>query len=291
MTKNFVQSMADVHRLSHRDIKPLGAKLGKLMEEVGELAECVNIHQGFITHKVMKEPLEGEVADVVQCALAILVDANPELTKKECLDLFLEQFERKNHKWETVQEGDAERIRAKDKADQKAWEEKFQRERLEAQRPTPEGDPSDIQHRVFKIVAEQLGLSYRDVHLGARFVEDLGGDSLDLVELCMAVEDEFEMEISDADAESVYDVRELVNYVHMRFGLEAATPRGDDDLGEEDLAAFEESAQAVEADVEKPAKYYDPAAAYTEQTGRHLSLEERMQERSLFRDPDRNRSI
>lgn len=281
MTKNFVQSMADVHRLSHRDIKPLGAKLGKLMEEVGELAECVNIHQGFITHKVMKEPLEGEVADVVQCALAILVDANPELTKKECLDLFLEQFERKNYKWETVQEGDAERIRVKEKAAQQAWEQK----RLESERAAPEGDPSDIQHRVFKIVAEQLGLSYRDIHASARFVQDLGADSLDLVELCMAIEDEFEMEISDRDAESIFTVRELLDYVRMRFGIELVTDRGDDDLGEE------ESAQAVETDVEKPAKYYDPAAAYTEQTGRHLSLEERMQERSLFRDPDRNRSI
>lgn len=284
MTKNFVQSMADVHRLSHRDIKPLGAKLGKLMEEVGELAECVNIHQGFITHKVMKEPLEGEVADVVQCALAILVDANPELTKKECLDLFLEQFERKNYKWETVQEGDAERTRAAEKIRQ----EKLRHERVEAQRPPPEGDPSDMEHRVFKIVAEQLGLSYRDIHVSARFVEDLGADSLDLVELCMAIEDEFEMEISDRDAESIFTVRELLDYVRMRFGIELVTDRGDDDLGEEDL---EERAQAVEADVEKPAKYYDPAAAYTEQTGRHLSLEERMQERSLFRDPDRNRSI
>jgi len=273
-TQTFAQSFGDVHRLSGTDIKPLGAKLGKLMEEVGELAECVNIHQGYITHKVMKEPLSGEVADVVQCALAILVDAHPELSKKQVLELFLSEFERKNSKWATVQSGDQARIAAQAQEDETA---------SETAKPT--GESHDITQRCMKIIQEQLGLARSDVVRDARLVEDLGADSLDLVELCMAVEDEFEFEISDRDAERLFTVQHVISYVNTRFGVP------DDEYGK--YSAEEEEEVIHEMDTMRATAigrkssieqttHYDPAADYTERTGRHLTLEERMQERSRF---------
>ena len=64
---------------------------------------------------------------------------------------------------------------------------------------------SDIEARVKKIVAEQLGANEADVKLESSFVDDLGADSLDTVELVMALEEEFECEIPDEDAEVAID--------------------------------------------------------------------------------------
>jgi len=62
---------------------------------------------------------------------------------------------------------------------------------------------SDIEQRVKKIVAEQLGVAEADIKTESSFVDDLGADSLDTVELVMALEDEFEMEIPDEQAEKL----------------------------------------------------------------------------------------
>ena len=62
---------------------------------------------------------------------------------------------------------------------------------------------SDIEQRVKKIVAEQLGVAEADIKNESSFVDDLGADSLDTVELVMALEDEFEMEIPDDQAEKI----------------------------------------------------------------------------------------
>ncbi|MDY6828035.1 MAG: acyl carrier protein [Pseudomonadota bacterium] len=72
---------------------------------------------------------------------------------------------------------------------------------------------SSIEERVKKIICEQLGVKEEEVVNQASFVEDLGADSLDTVELVMALEDEFETEIPDEDAENITTVQEAIDYV------------------------------------------------------------------------------
>ena len=72
---------------------------------------------------------------------------------------------------------------------------------------------STIVERVTKLVCEQLGVKENEVTLEASFVEDLGADSLDTVELVMALEEEFETEIHDEEAEKITTVKEAVNYI------------------------------------------------------------------------------
>ena len=72
---------------------------------------------------------------------------------------------------------------------------------------------SNIEERVKKIVAEQLGVK-EDIANDASFVDDLGADSLDTVELVMALEEEFECEIPDDEAEKITTVKSAVDYVN-----------------------------------------------------------------------------
>jgi acyl carrier protein len=72
---------------------------------------------------------------------------------------------------------------------------------------------STIEERVKKIVAEQLGVKSEEVVNSASFVEDLGADSLDTVELVMALEEEFETEIPDEEAEKITTVQAAIDYV------------------------------------------------------------------------------
>ena len=72
---------------------------------------------------------------------------------------------------------------------------------------------SNIEERVQKIVVEQLGVSDDEVTPNASFVDDLGADSLDTVELVMALEEEFECEIPDEDAEKITSVQQAIDYV------------------------------------------------------------------------------
>jgi len=67
--------------------------------------------------------------------------------------------------------------------------------------------------RIKKIVAEQLGVNEADVKNESSFVDDLGADSLDTVELVMALEEEFECEIPDEDAEKITTVQQAIDYV------------------------------------------------------------------------------
>ena len=72
---------------------------------------------------------------------------------------------------------------------------------------------STIEERVKKIVVEQLGVKEDEVTPNASFVDDLGADSLDTVELVMALEEEFNIEISDEDAEKIRTVKDVVTYI------------------------------------------------------------------------------
>ncbi|MBC3413007.1 acyl carrier protein [Pseudomonas sp. SWRI107] len=73
---------------------------------------------------------------------------------------------------------------------------------------------STIEERVKKIVAEQLGVKVEEVNNASSFVEDLGADSLDTVELVMALEEEFETEIPDEEAEKITTVQAAIDYVN-----------------------------------------------------------------------------
>ncbi len=73
---------------------------------------------------------------------------------------------------------------------------------------------SNIEERVKQIVVEQLGVSEEEVKEEASFVDDLGADSLDTVELVMALEEEFECEIPDEEAEKITTVKQAIEYVH-----------------------------------------------------------------------------
>ncbi|MAD58391.1 MAG: acyl carrier protein [Cellvibrionales bacterium] len=76
---------------------------------------------------------------------------------------------------------------------------------------------SSIEERVAKMVAEQLGVKEADVKSSSSFVEDLGADSLDTVELIMALEEEFDTEIPDEDAEKIATVQNAIDYINSNL--------------------------------------------------------------------------
>ena len=71
----------------------------------------------------------------------------------------------------------------------------------------------EVFEKVKGIIVEQLGVADTAVTMEASFIDDLGADSLDIVELVMALEEEFDMEIPDADAEKVVTVGDVVDYI------------------------------------------------------------------------------
>jgi len=70
-----------------------------------------------------------------------------------------------------------------------------------------------VEDKVKKIIAEKLGVDLEEVVPEASFVDDLGADSLDLVELIMSMEEEFDTEISDEDAEKIQTVKDAIDFV------------------------------------------------------------------------------
>jgi acyl carrier protein len=76
--------------------------------------------------------------------------------------------------------------------------------------------PEEITERVKAIIVEQLGVSLEDVKPAASFIEDLGADSLDIVELIMALEEEYDLEIPDEDAEKIQTVEDVTKYIQNK---------------------------------------------------------------------------
>lgn len=74
----------------------------------------------------------------------------------------------------------------------------------------------EILSKIKDMIASQLGKSAEEITPEASFIEDLGADSLDLVELIMSMEDEFGLEISDEDAESIITVQDVINFISER---------------------------------------------------------------------------
>ena len=73
---------------------------------------------------------------------------------------------------------------------------------------------STVEERVTQIVVEQLGVKEEEVNLESSFVDDLGADSLDTVELVMALEEEFNCEIPDEEAENITTVEQAIDYIN-----------------------------------------------------------------------------
>ena len=72
---------------------------------------------------------------------------------------------------------------------------------------------SSVEERVKNIIVTQLGVKAEDVKNESKFIDDLGADSLDTVELVMALEEKFDLEIADEDAEKISTVQEAVDYI------------------------------------------------------------------------------
>ncbi|MEJ2107470.1 MAG: acyl carrier protein [Acidiferrobacteraceae bacterium] len=77
---------------------------------------------------------------------------------------------------------------------------------------------SSVEERVIKIVAEQLGVAESEISSSSSFVDDLGADSLDTVELVMALEEEFDTEIPDEEAEKITTVQQAIDYINANNG-------------------------------------------------------------------------
>ena len=75
---------------------------------------------------------------------------------------------------------------------------------------------STVQERVTKVIVDRLGVDESEIKMEASFRDDLGADSLDVVELVMELEDEFDMEISDDDAEKIATVGDAVSYIETK---------------------------------------------------------------------------
>ncbi len=77
---------------------------------------------------------------------------------------------------------------------------------------------SEVQDKIKQIIVDELGVDEAEVTENARFIEDLGADSLDLVELVMRFEEEFDIEIPDEDAEKIQGVKDAYAYVEQNKG-------------------------------------------------------------------------
>jgi acyl carrier protein len=76
---------------------------------------------------------------------------------------------------------------------------------------------ASVEERVIEIISDQLGLDKDEIQLEASFIDDLGADSLDIVEMIMTIEDDFDIEISDEDAEKIVSVQDAITYINDKM--------------------------------------------------------------------------
>src|SRR6476620_2159581 len=89
---------------------------------------------------------------------------------------------------------------------------------LRMRNPLIEGDMSNVEEKVKDIIVEELGVEREKLTSDASFMEDLGADSLDTVELVMAFEKEFDIDIPDEEAEKLRTVGDAMSYLHQKIG-------------------------------------------------------------------------
>ena len=75
----------------------------------------------------------------------------------------------------------------------------------------------DLESRIIEIIAEQLGMDSAEIESESMYVDDLGADSLDIVELIMALEEEFEVEVPDEEAEKLLTIQQTVEYIRDKI--------------------------------------------------------------------------
>jgi acyl carrier protein len=76
---------------------------------------------------------------------------------------------------------------------------------------------ASVEEQIIEIISEQLGLDKDDIQLEASFIDDLGADSLDIVEMIMTIEDDFDIEIPDEDAEKIILVQDAITYINDKM--------------------------------------------------------------------------
>lgn len=76
---------------------------------------------------------------------------------------------------------------------------------------------ASVEEQIIEIISEQLGLDKDDIQLEASFIDDLGADSLDIVEMIMTIEDDFDIEIPDEDAEKIVVVQDAITYINDKM--------------------------------------------------------------------------
>lgn len=76
---------------------------------------------------------------------------------------------------------------------------------------------ASVEEKVKELIAEQLGLEKDDIQSEASFIDDLGADSLDIVEMIMTIEDEYDIEISDDDAEKIITVQNAISFIKEKM--------------------------------------------------------------------------
>lgn len=96
-------------QLSSINTVPVFVRHTKMVEECGEFAEALMHHFGYLPHKTMKEPIEGEAADVIICVLDTLREVYQDMPKAEFLEMLQKQLDLKGKKWENVLTGSTER--------------------------------------------------------------------------------------------------------------------------------------------------------------------------------------
>lgn len=97
-----IERLFEISKRAENDMFPVLARNVKLMEEVGELSEALLHKLGYLPHKTLKEPIEGEAADVILCAIDLLAGAYPDMTAEGLASMLEWQLTKKSQKWVVV---------------------------------------------------------------------------------------------------------------------------------------------------------------------------------------------